>query len=186
MRTRTKVKIGGRSAKALVEHPALRRATVAVTPPVAKAGLRIGGRRARKRALAQAERLQEVARTAGDALTTYGPRAAEALTTYGPQVAEALTSYGPQAAEALGLIEHPKRRRAPVFLAGALFGGAVALLLEPKGGSARRARVAALASSAGSSTPASTSTSTSPPAPATPASTAATAANPEVPTSSQV
>lgn len=175
MRTRTKVKIGGTSAKALVEHPTLRRATFAVTPPVARAGLRIGRRRARRRALDQAERLQELARSVGEALTTYGPQAAEAART----ASEALTTYGPQAAEALGLIERPKPRRAPVFIAGALFGGAVALLLEPKGGSERRARVASLASSASGSAPASPAAS----AP-TPESTAAAAAEAELPSRS--
>jgi hypothetical protein len=138
MRTRTKAKIGGTSAKALVESPALRKASAMVAPPAAKAGLRIGRRRARKRALVQAERLQEVARSAGDALTTYGP----------------------QAAEALGLIEPPKPRRTPVFAAGAVLGAAVALLLEPKGGAARRARLATIASSGGQSP------STPPPTPA--------------------
>jgi hypothetical protein len=123
MRTRTKAKIGGTTAKALADHPVLRKATTTVVAPSAKAGLRLGRRRARKRALAQAERLGEVARTAGDALTTYGP----------------------QAAEALGLIEPPKPpRRGPGFAAGALAGGALVLFLEPSGGSARRARVAAL------------------------------------------
>lgn len=120
MNTKTKVKLASGTARTMAEHPGIRRAASTVAPPVAKAGFRIGRRRARRRALAQAERLQEMARSAGETLATYGPPAAEAL----------------------GLTEPPKKSRvAPAMAFGAVLGGAVVLFLEPQGGSARRAKV---------------------------------------------
>ncbi len=131
-KTKTKAILATGTAKAMAEHPTLRKAGAMVAPPAAKAGFRIGRRRARRRALAHAERLQEMARTAGETLATYGPPAAEAL----------------------GLTEPPKKSKVgPAMAFGAALGGAVVLLLEPQGGSARRARVQRLIAGRGAPQP---------------------------------
>jgi hypothetical protein len=126
MMTQTKAKIGAKTAKAMVEHPTLRKAAATVAPPAAKAGFRLGRRRTRRRALAQAERLQDIARTAGETLATYGPPAAEAL----------------------GLTEPPRKARtAPAVAIGAVLGAGAVYFLEPNLGAARRARVQRLIAS---------------------------------------
>jgi hypothetical protein len=121
MQTKTKAKIGAKTAKVMAEHPTLRKAGVAVAPPAVKVGFRIGRRRARRRAHEHAERLQEFARTAGDTLATYGPTAAEAL----------------------GLTEPPKQepKTVPALAVGAVLGAGAMYLLEPNQGAARRARL---------------------------------------------
>lgn len=121
MQTKTKAKIGAKTAKAMAEHPTLRKAGVAVVPPAAKAGFRIGRRQARRRAHEHAERLQGIARTAGGTLATYAPTAAEAL----------------------GLTEppKPKSKTGPALGVGAVLGAGAMYFLEPRLGPARRARV---------------------------------------------
>jgi hypothetical protein len=131
MRTRTKAKIAAKTAQAMVEHPTLRKAAVTAGPPVVKVRFGIARRRARRRALERAARLQEVARSAGEAITTYGPPAAEAL----------------------GLTEAPKPKRGPSVAFGAVLGASVVYFLEPQQGTARRARVAGLVAGARSSQP---------------------------------
>lgn len=120
MKTQTKAKIGAKTAKAMVEHPALRKAAATVAPHAPKTGFRLHRRRARGRALVQAERLQGMARTAGETLATYGPPAAEAL----------------------GLTEPPKKAKTgPAVAVGAVLGAGAVYFLEPNAGAARRARI---------------------------------------------
>jgi hypothetical protein len=122
MRTRTKARLAGKTAKAMVEHPTLRKAAMTAGPPVVKVRFGIARRRARRRALERAAQVQNAARVAQDTLAAYGP----------------------QAAEALGLTERPKPRRAPSIAFGAVLGASAVYFLEPGQGAARRTKLVAL------------------------------------------
>jgi hypothetical protein len=104
--------LGRTAAGGLLFDPEIRRAAAHAAPPLARLGLGVGKRMARKRAEL---RFQQAGRT---------------LTTLGALV----SSYGPQIAQQLGLVEPPKRRRvAPAVATAAVVGaGAIYLAQQPQ------------------------------------------------------
>lgn len=105
---KTTARLGVSGAMAVARHPTLRRATVRVGAPTAKAGWRVGKVVIRHKVRGQIERIGAAGRT----------------------VTEMWVLYGPTVAEALGLVEPPKpNRRAPSFAAGAATGAAASYLL---------------------------------------------------------
>jgi hypothetical protein len=82
--TKTKAKLGAKTAKSAAKNPRVVRAAM----PVAKLAFRVGKPVAKRKVRRRAQRLGTTARTAGEWVVVFGPIAAEAL----------------------GLVEAPKRR----------------------------------------------------------------------------
>jgi hypothetical protein len=121
--TRTKLKLGARSAKAAAERPGTLLTVTRMAAPPAKLVLRFTapmvGRKARERA--------------------EDPYASVRV------LAEALAVHGPRVAGELGLIEPPKRKRtAPRVAAGMVLGAGAVYFLEPECGPQHVRRAAGL------------------------------------------
>jgi hypothetical protein len=120
--TRTKAKVGWRTAKAGAKRPS---AVRAVVPPAIRITFKGGKPFAKRRVRQEAERLGETARAVGDALSSI-----------------------PEAARELGLMEPPPKpkRTAPRVAAGVVIGATAVYFLEPGVGAEHRKQVLRLVS----------------------------------------
>lgn len=101
--------IGGTAASGLLLDPEIRSAAAHAAQPVARLGVGVGKRFARRRARRRWEQTSETLAALGTLLTTFGPRLAQEL----------------------GLIETPKRRPiAPVLVTGAALGAGALYLAD--------------------------------------------------------
>lgn len=122
---KSKASTGISTAKVIIEDPQIRRAAVEAAPPVARLGVTVGKRVARRQAREQIKQISDAVNTLSMLVSTYGP----------------------QLVKQLGLIEEPKRKRtAPRFVAGALIGAGTMYLLEPQTGSEHRQQLQRLMS----------------------------------------
>jgi hypothetical protein len=122
---RSKPGLGSTAALGLVGDRAIRSAAVEAAPPLAKLGLNVGRRFAKRRA---ARRLDQIS----DTVST---------------VANLVAAYAPILIGQLGVVPEPKRRSAtPLVATGALVGAGAVYFLEPGQGRARRAQLQRLIS----------------------------------------
>lgn len=121
--TKTKARVGVKSAKVLARHPVARRVTLRAAAPPAKLGWRI----ARRRARSELERFGGVARTTAELL---------------------VASCG--AAQEIGLVQGPKpKRTGPALVLGIVIGAGAVYFLEPERGPDHRRRVQGLFGASG-------------------------------------
>jgi hypothetical protein len=118
--TTNKPGLASTAALGLVDDPAIRNAALEAAPPVAKLGLNVGRRFAKRRAMRRVDQISE-------AITT---------------VTSLIAAYAPILIGQLGIVEQPKpRRTAPLMAGGALVGAGVVYFLEPNQGHRHRRRV---------------------------------------------
>lgn len=122
-----KASVGSTAAKGILFDSEMRAAALRALPPLTRLGFGILKSLARQRAHRRWNQANETL------------AATIAL----------LNEYAPQIAEELGLIEPPKRRRAPKLIAVAVAGGAAYYLLEPSHGAEHRRQLQQLVSRGG-------------------------------------
>jgi len=119
----TKGVLGIKAGRVAAKHPRALISGAKAAAPVGKLSLKASRPLLKRKALRQAEKVGEAARTLGEALVVYGP----------------------QAAYELGLAEPPKRKRtAPRLAAGIVIGAGAMYFLEPGVGRQHREKVAQL------------------------------------------
>lgn len=124
--TKTKAKVGAKTAKGIIQEPLLRSAVTEIAPPVAKLGVKAGKKRMSRKTRKQFEQLGETVGSVASLAQNYVPQAAEV-------------------AQQLGLVEPPKRKSTtPRVLTGVAIGAVLMYLLEPGTGGEHRAQLAKL------------------------------------------
>lgn len=110
----------------LVGDRAIRSAAAEAAPPLAKLGVSVGKRFARRRTQRRIERFNEAVNT----------------------IAALVTAYGPILARQIGIVEEPPKtkRTGPLVAAGAVVGAGAVYFLEPGSGAQHRRRIQKLIS----------------------------------------
>jgi hypothetical protein len=124
-RTKKKPGLAATAARGLVDDAGIRSAAFHAAPPVAKLGVNVGRRFAKRRARGRVDQISET-------ITT---------------IANLVAAYGPMLVQQLGIAEEPKRRRtAPLVAGGALIGASAVYFLEPGQGHRHRQQLQKLVS----------------------------------------